>query len=273
MCSGLLEDLKTYDTILNATPSAAGPSRSVVSTATATGQANVGPLATLLDQAMEEMFVPWLEGGRYLESERKNLVELYGGLLSRFTRYHVSHSRKITIAARTDPRPRQETVLKAKPNSILDKVVNQLSTSSSAATSSSTAQAAAAAISKYANVFTSSASAYGNSAAKTASPSAASKAVLSPTLQTKNALPPYLAAGTPGAGTPGPRSGAMTPVGGRGTGMQRSDSVRGEMVNKGLEDKVWAVDGVLTLEMAERMLKWHAEAVGRVVELSSQTDV
>lgn len=55
--------------------------------------------------------------------------------------------------------------------------------------------------------------------------------------------------------------------------MQRSDSVRGDMVNKGLEDKVWAVDGVLTLEMAERMLKWHAEAVGRVVELSSQNDV
>ena len=45
------------------------------------------------------------------------------------------------------------------------------------------------------------------------------------------------------------------------------------MVNKGLEDKVWATDGVLTLEMAERMLKWHAEAVGRVVELSPSGDV
>jgi hypothetical protein len=38
---------------------------------------------------MEEMFVPWLEGSRYLENENKNLVELYAGLLSRFTRYHV----------------------------------------------------------------------------------------------------------------------------------------------------------------------------------------
>ena len=44
----------------------------------------------MLDHAMEEMFVPWLEGSRYLESENKNLVELYAGLLSRFTRYHVS---------------------------------------------------------------------------------------------------------------------------------------------------------------------------------------
>lgn len=36
------------------------------------------------------MYVPWLEGTRYLECESKNLVELYAGLLSRFTRYHVS---------------------------------------------------------------------------------------------------------------------------------------------------------------------------------------
>jgi len=39
---------------------------------------------------MDEIFVPWIEGTRYLESESKNLVELYAGLLSRFTRYHVS---------------------------------------------------------------------------------------------------------------------------------------------------------------------------------------
>ena len=43
----------------------------------------------MLDRIMEEMFVPWLEGTRYLETESKNLVELYAGLLSRFTRYHV----------------------------------------------------------------------------------------------------------------------------------------------------------------------------------------
>jgi hypothetical protein len=44
--------------------------------------------------------------------------------------------------------------------------------------------------------------------------------------------------------------------------------MRGDLVNKGLEDKVWSTDGVLSVEMGERMLKWHAEAVGRVVELS-----
>lgn len=51
----------------------------------------------MLDHAMEEMFVPWLEGNRYLESENKNLVELYAGLLSRFTRYHVSGQFHCTV--------------------------------------------------------------------------------------------------------------------------------------------------------------------------------
>lgn len=32
-------------------------------------------------------------------------------------------------------------------------------------------------------------------------------------------------------------------------------------------------DGRLSLEVAERMLKWHAEAVGRCVELNSTSEV
>lgn len=32
-------------------------------------------------------------------------------------------------------------------------------------------------------------------------------------------------------------------------------------------------DGLLRLEVAERMLKWHAEAIGRMVELSVPADV
>ncbi len=78
-CSVLVEDLKGYDVLLSAP--GAGPSKG--------GAVGSGPLAAMLDHAMEEMFVPWLEGTRYPESESKNLVELYAGLLSRFTRYHV----------------------------------------------------------------------------------------------------------------------------------------------------------------------------------------
>ncbi len=139
--------------------------------------------------------------------------------------------------------------MKAKPNSVLDKLVNQLSSSSSAATSSSTAQAAAAAIAKYANMFTSSPS------------TAPNKPNISPSMTTKPALPAHISLPN------GTRSGVMTPV--NRQGLQRADSVKGEFVNKGLEEKVWAADGVLTVEMAERMLKWHAEAVGRVLELSA----
>ncbi|KAJ6490374.1 exocyst complex protein [Mycena vitilis] len=39
------------------------------------------------------------------------------------------------------------------------------------------------------------------------------------------------------------------------------------------EEPVREEDGVLTVETAETMLKWHAEAVGRCVELSPSTDV
>jgi hypothetical protein len=39
------------------------------------------------------------------------------------------------------------------------------------------------------------------------------------------------------------------------------------------EEKIWEADGVLQLQIAEKILKWHAEAIGRVVELSVSADV
>lgn len=39
---------------------------------------------------MEELFVPYTEGQRYLERESKTLADLYSGYLSVFARYHVS---------------------------------------------------------------------------------------------------------------------------------------------------------------------------------------
>lgn len=141
-------------------------------------------------------------------------------------------------------------MLKAKPNSLLNKVVHQLSSSSSTTTGSqSTAQTAAAAISKYANLFTSGSSGPTKS---TGSPIVASKPN------------PFLRPAE------GPASGAMTPVG-RQPG--KPDGLRSDLVNQGIEDKVYESDGVLSLQVAERMLKWHAEAVGRVVELSPASDV
>jgi hypothetical protein len=38
-------------------------------------------------------------------------------------------------------------------------------------------------------------------------------------------------------------------------------------------EEVNPADGIVSAEMAERMLRWHAEAVGRVVELSAPSEV
>lgn len=147
--------------------------------------------------------------------------------------------------------------MQAKPNSLVNKVVHQLASSSSAATTSSTAQTAAAAISKYANLFTSST----NPKTGTATPT------LPPSFQ-KPGLAGQMR-GVNGADTSAWGTGSSTPVIRSIAGQE----LKGDLVNKGLEDKVWSTDGILAPAMAERMLKWHAEAVGRAVELSNNGDV
>ena len=39
------------------------------------------------------------------------------------------------------------------------------------------------------------------------------------------------------------------------------------------EEPVREEDGQVSVDVAERMLKWHAEAIGRCVELSASNDV
>ena len=46
-------------------------------------------VSTMLETAMEELFVPYTEGQRYMERESKSLSELYADFLTNFTRYHV----------------------------------------------------------------------------------------------------------------------------------------------------------------------------------------
>ncbi|ORY81928.1 exocyst complex component Sec10-like protein [Protomyces lactucae-debilis] len=45
-------------------------------------------LITVLDTNEEDLFVPYLESGRYVEKEKKSLSELYSSLLYKFTRFH-----------------------------------------------------------------------------------------------------------------------------------------------------------------------------------------
>lgn len=95
--SALVEDLKEYELTTSVSRSpveATGIRRSVSGLASSSSTSNISSvsLTTMLETAMEELFVPYTEGMRYLERETKNLGELYMSYLGRFTRYHVCHS-------------------------------------------------------------------------------------------------------------------------------------------------------------------------------------
>jgi hypothetical protein len=52
--------------------------------------------AAVLDQQLDELFVPWFTGTSYIEREKRNLGELFEGLLFKFTLYH-SRRRKVHV--------------------------------------------------------------------------------------------------------------------------------------------------------------------------------
>ncbi|KAJ3575807.1 hypothetical protein NP233_g843 [Leucocoprinus birnbaumii] len=178
--SSLLEDLKGHELphVSPRTPYEATEfRRSLTGTAPITGHATTTSISTMLEAAMEELFVPYTEAQRYLEREIKSLGALYTSLLAPFSRYHKSSKAK---------------------SSMFDRVVNQINASSVGTTTS--AQAAAALM----------------------------------------------------------RFGGMTAD-------RKSDQAT--------EDAVREEDGLLSVDTAEKILKWHAEAMGRCVELSPPGDV
>ncbi|KAF8076597.1 exocyst complex protein [Lyophyllum atratum] len=182
--STLVEDLKTYELphVSPRTPYEATEfRRSITGSTSAPGTS--AAVSTMLETAMEELFVPYIEGQRYLERESRSLGALYSNLLSQFTRYH-------------------EKTQKGK-SSMFDRMVNQLSaaaaTTSTSGGSTTSAQAAA----------------------------------------------------------------ALMRFGGINAGNQ----------DRSGEEPVREEDGLLSVDTAEKMLKWHAEAIGRCVELSPTNDV
>lgn len=46
----------------------------------------------VIDQNVEELFVPYLQDRGYIERERESLEQLYSGLLLKFTMFHVGRS-------------------------------------------------------------------------------------------------------------------------------------------------------------------------------------
>ena len=90
--STLVEDLKTYElpSTIPRSPVEGNESFKRFSTSGAVpATATAASISAMLETAMEELFVPYIEGQRYLEKESKSLSELYASFLTNFTRYHV----------------------------------------------------------------------------------------------------------------------------------------------------------------------------------------
>jgi len=203
--SMLVEDLKAHELphTSSRTPYEATEfRRSLAGSAPVTGPAGSTAISTMLETAMEELFVPYTEGQRYMERESKSLTTLYSQLLAIFARFHVSIS-FCAQPARANLLSISQKAQKAK-SSMFDRMVNQISaattTTTSTGASTTSAQAAAA--------------------------------------------------------------------------LMRFGGINSERnADKSNEEPVREEDGTLSVDVAEKILKWHAEAIGRCVELSSPNDV
>ncbi|KIJ70144.1 hypothetical protein HYDPIDRAFT_121612 [Hydnomerulius pinastri MD-312] len=189
--STLVDDLKTHElpSMIPSKSSSLEASefrKSLTNTPSAASGMTATTVSAMLETAMEELFVPYTEGQKYLDRESKSLAELYTGLLGNFTQYHMKTQRE-----------------KGK-SSMFDRMVDRLgaaaANTSTTGTSTTSAQAAAA-IMRFGGIMTDRAH------------------------------------------------------------------------EKASEEPTREEDGILSVDMAEKMLKWHAEAVGRCVELSAQNDV
>jgi len=91
--SMLVEDLKAYElpTFVPRSPADSDINKTFNTFLPVAGHSSTisTSTSTLLETALEELFVPYAEGQRYIEKESKNLADLYAGLLIAFTRYHV----------------------------------------------------------------------------------------------------------------------------------------------------------------------------------------
>ena len=95
----LVEDLKAYE-LPTFTPRS--PTNPDINEAPNVSHPAIGhsavfaSITNLLETALEELFVPYTEGQRYIEKEGKSLGDLYAGYLAAFTRYHVCFDHFLT---------------------------------------------------------------------------------------------------------------------------------------------------------------------------------
>jgi hypothetical protein len=97
-CASLVADLKRYDF------SSGGQLVAGVINDEKSAD-NSSPLAAMLDLCMEEMFMSYLDAGRYLELETRWLTGTYKDMLSGFERYHVRTPVGFKLLGETDSTP------------------------------------------------------------------------------------------------------------------------------------------------------------------------
>ncbi|KTW26572.1 exocyst subunit SEC10 [Pneumocystis jirovecii RU7] len=155
----------------------------------------------VLEQCLNDLFVPYLEGSRYIEKEKKSLDELYSSFLCNFNAYHT-----------------QKRAMKN--STVLDRVVSrfQAATISSQSTSAS---------------------------------------------------------GRDAEGSSGTEQGSVQMLF-RLAGLEKSNTnkdrkEKGESRSDELE--IHESDGKVSFECVNRILKWNAETIGRVVELFPQSEL
>jgi exocyst complex component 5 len=68
-------------------------------------------------------------------------------------------------------------------------------------------------------------------------------------------------------------SGSSTPSAQAAAALMRFGGINAANQDRSTEEPIREEDGLLSIDTAERMLKWHAEAIGRCVELSLANDV
>ena len=85
--------------------------------------------ALVLDQQLEELFVPYFVGSSYIEREKKNLEDLYTSLLFKFTTYHARRKKAATTFMASLAKSGTEVLSQAR-----DAYVNRLESSELAPT-------------------------------------------------------------------------------------------------------------------------------------------
>ncbi|CDR99746.1 related to exocyst complex 100 kDa component [Sporisorium scitamineum] len=199
---------------------------------------SASPLAAMLDQSVEELFVPYMEGIRYIDRESRSLADLYAGLLSKFITFH-----RTAATAKRD---------KAAGNTIFNRMRNQITATSDA--SSSTSSLGASSTATHAST----------AASSTTSTSKTSFFKLS-----------NLADRVRGTHTNAASSNSLSAGSTNAMPTSAESSVDGHHVAGGahMEDEIDDTDGDLSLDIAEKMLRWHAESIGRCVDLTSPSEV